>query len=767
MKKSILYLLLFLFVVSCSSDEWASSGKVENGKRILINFNLEIPELEVAASRAVDENSIAEACVMVIDSTSNELKQHVMVAHISGSSFSASVDFESNCKLYVVTNANELIQGLLPEDEEESVFLSNLQELFIHEYPDTTIPMWGSRALTEEEKIEIVLRRIVAKFTIETGQDQEGRELAFELESFSLVHVADSASILVDEEEPGDFPQGGDSVESEAGVLYAFPTRAGSDTHILVKGKYDGKETGYYRLNLSGDAVYPNYWYQITITSVTGPGFSTPEEASRSLGDTDMECFIDEHAYVTNMITNGEYQLGVENQILLGDHNGNTTETKVVVINKREMLPQARVVSPEEEGSQWFEVVGEGEVMTEEPERGCVTYTFTLRTLSDNRTGKPREGEVELILGNLTRRVKVVQEAINLQKDVDVLFTTVGDYQPLADEPYWEFLKNTVGLDAEYMQGLVRDKGFHFPVNDKEIKLEYKLYLKQEGKYAYTYRNEAPSYLVVSEGSSDDKGDYIKVTLNEVALNQPVFYGIVKNGLILEDEDPNHTVYFDLYFTGIFRQGTGAFQITEEKLYKDQYVYYEAVPFEMKDGSITYWLDRNLCAGSNAFFIKSREGNVLYGDPAAAGGIYKIANTPVNHEVVLLDPGPCPPGFSIPTEQDFGEIEKYMRYEQNKEYFWETYLETGYNASDNLLEKVYFPKCMMWYENGIKGTELTGYYWTQSKAVGVSSTERGYWLRHMQLGNSMQYNHFRIWEGDDSSDTSRTGMSLRCIKKGK
>ena len=89
--------------------------------------------------------------------------------------------------------------------------------------------------------------------------------------------------------------------------------------------------------------------------------------------------------------------------------------------------------------------------------------------------------------------------------------------------------------------------------------------------------------------------------------------------------------------------------------------------------------------------------------------------------------------------------------------YWDARYETG-NPDQGT---VYFPKNGMWYGGAAAGTGDTGYYWTQTAALGASGDERGYWLQNMQLsGSNASANRYRIFrEGEQDP----TGMSVRCV----
>ncbi len=67
----------------------------------------------------------------------------------------------------------------------------------------------------------------------------------------------------------------------------------------------------------------------------------------------------------------------------------------------------------------------------------------------------------------------------------------------------------------------------------------------------------------------------------------------------------------------------------------------------------------------------------------------------------------------------------------------------------------------MWYGGSAAGSGSTGYYWTQTEALGASGNEQGYWLQNMQLaGSNASGSRYRIYADGQNYPT---GMSVRCV----
>ena len=210
---------------------------------------------------------------------------------------------------------------------------------------------------------------------------------------------------------------------------------------------------------------------------------------------------------------------------------------------------------------------------------------------------------------------------------------------------------------------------------------------------------------------------------------------------------------YDLYHTGVFDyyNGNSGYEVGNRQIQPGWY-YYEVILM----GS-NYWLDRNLGATSASYYTQE----VGAGDPDAAGGLYRIAKNDNGSPALLSDEeleAIAPKGFRVPTMTEFQIMTQDHRFRHaNEGTYWTNYYDTG-KPKQGVVD---FPKSGMWYNGSASGSSSTGYYWTQSEALGSSGTEVGWWLQNMQLaGSNASTNRYRI----QASNTSNyTGMSVRCV----
>lgn len=225
----------------------------------------------------------------------------------------------------LVTPLPEPVAGISPNEK--------LQEAL---YENIPIPM---SAVLPVEKIDgspigdevspVKLQRIVAKVTV----DASVASSTFILQGVTVINTPKSSTFIMAgirdnrnnlfhynyEEDGTGFivseEQISDNNSADA-PIYMYES-AESTTSILVKGEYRGK-TMYYRLAFQKNNlrinVERNHYYTFIISSVTGPGYDTPEQARlappSNLINYDLKV-VDLSSH--DIIDNGAYYLGISN----------------------------------------------------------------------------------------------------------------------------------------------------------------------------------------------------------------------------------------------------------------------------------------------------------------------------------------------------------------------------------------------------------------------------------------------------------------------
>ena len=438
--------------------------------------------------------------------------------------------------------------------------------------------------------------------------------------------------------------------------------------------------------------------------------------------------------------------------------------------------------------------------------------TVTLKTKLPNNSGERREARVGISCRGVLTYVTVIQQppfsadqfgSVSLkvkEYERDPVDWTIESTTTSQAYDYWDFIRSdkssatpVYGISAEAMGGKVRTEGFHAPMSDYQ-QFVYTFTVPQgDSNSDYegcTWRIElAPEYeekLLFWEGpNSDGKGQKLSafdyrtdqemkgqtftftndllalqeggdITADAYRYEKKAFRIVVthKDGT----KETKETYAYDLYHTGVFNYDDGTSQYrTDDQTYAPAWYYYEVILMGRN-----YWLDRNLGAKSSAYYSK----DTSLGNDDAAGGLYRIAEAPVGGEVNIISGEElekiAPKGFRVPYMSEFQALTTDSRFRQEFVYgtgggYWDARYETG-NPDQGT---VYFPKNGMWYGGATAGTGDTGYYWTQTAALGASGDERGYWLQDMQLsGSNASANRYRIFQ---TGDQNPTGMSVRCV----
>ncbi|MCL1617335.1 fibrobacter succinogenes major paralogous domain-containing protein [Bacteroides sp. ET71] len=594
---------------------------------------------------------------------------------------------------------------------------------------------------------------------------------------------------------------------------------------LLVKGEYteEGQSvTYYYHADFKTEDdpldVRPNHHYKVTITDVDRIGYrhsleglkgaiAGAENATVDIKDINP----DSH----NMASDGVTEIGVESDTLYitgTEEEGPKVEFPVTVYPSIKNDNATINIDIEEEDQSWLALATtngfptvENEVsINNRPDKYSIS-TVTLKTKLANISGERREARVGISCRGVLTYVTVVQDpefsawkfgTVSLkvkeyERDNDWEPTLSETYGPYPN--YWDFLKNdnVYGINPEAMGGKVRTEGFHAPMSDFQ-QFVYTFTVPKgndsDGYKGCTWRIElAPGYeekLLFWIGKDSPANDGMPLSefnyRTDQEMNGQTFtftnsllklhndgkitkdayrYGEKAFRIVVTHPDGTKETYaYDLYHTGVFNydDGSNAYQAGTQT--DKGWYYYEVILMGRN-----YWLDRNLGAKSSAYYSKAMRGS----DEDAAGGLYRIANAPDGDGEVNIISGKelekiAPKGFRVPYMSEFQALTTDSRFRQEFVYgtgggYWDARYETG-NPDQGT---VYFPKNGMWYGDAAAGTGDTGYYWTQTAALGASGDERGYWLQNMQLsGSNASANRYRIYQNGTQNPT---GMSVRCV----
>ena len=586
---------------------------------------------------------------------------------------------------------------------------------------------------------------------------------------------------------------------------------------LLVKGTYDG-DTYYYHADFKTDDgpldVRPNHHYKVTITAVDRIGYANSFEGFKGAidGAENVTADIkDIEPTSHNMASDGVTEIGVESDILYIRETSADATVKFNVTVSPSILNDdntvnASIVFDYPDAEEWLTLSVDISTDTTVENDYSIT-TCTLKSKA-NPSGERREARVGISCRGVMTYVTVIHEpefcadqfgmvSLNVKEyerdpeDWSITSTTTsGPYQN-----YWQFIRGkdeankVYGISSDDMGGKVRTEGFHAPMSDFqqfvytftvpsnygnctwhiEVDEEYKdKLLFWTGEEATTGQGQTIDNFIYGKETTNLSGQTFTFTNSLLNLQENGVVDITEDAyrygkdafrivVTYPQQDDQkawtETYAYDLYHTGVFNYDDGQSNLRVDCKTSAGWYYYEVILM----GS-NYWLDRNLGATSSAYYVK--EGNV--GDADAAGGLYRIANAPSNGEVDLVDDETletiAPKGFRVPTMTEFQALASDSRFRQEMEgSYWGARYDTGKPDQGT----VYFPKNGMWYGGSSAGSGSTGYYWTQTEALGASGGELGYWLQNMQLaGSNASGARYRIYE---SGQEKPTGMSVRCV----
>lgn len=571
--------------------------------------------------------------------------------------------------------------------------------------------------------------------------------------------------------------------------------------------------------------VRPNHHYKVTITDVDRIGYHYSQEGLKGAiaGAENATVNIEDvNPESHNMASDGVTEVGVESDTLYitGTEAGASVEFKVTVSPSIQTEGNTATINIlwDKEQAPWLERGKDGN--TEEHTANGQTYSVTpctLLTTIANNSGERREARVGISCRGVLTYVTVIQQPPFSADQFGTVSLKVKEYERDSETwevtetkdrgtypNYWNFIRSdessathVYGINPEAMGGKVRTEGFHAPMSDyQQFVYTFTLpYGDEDNGYdgCKWHIELAPDYadrLLFWEGLNSPDGQGKKLSEFDYRTDQNMngqtftftnnLLDLQNGGDITKDayrygekafrivvtrpDGAVETYAYDLYHTGVFNydDGSNAYQAGTQT--DKGWYYYEVILMGRN-----YWLDRNLGAKSSAYYSKAMGGSddewPYRGD--AAGGLYRIANAPGGDGEVNIIGGEelekiAPRGFRVPYMSEFQALTADSRFRQEFVYgtgsgYWDARYETGRPDQGT----VYFPKNGLWYGGAAAGTGDTGYYWTQTAALGASGTERGYWLQDMQLsGSNASAGRYRIYQ---EGEQNPTGMSVRCV----
>lgn len=543
---------------------------------------------------------------------------------------------------------------------------------------------------------------------------------------------------------------------------------------VIIKAKYKKRE-GYYKVALYKDAkekiqyaLLRNHHYTIKVTKVNDYGFSTLEEAKKSLPENRVEVEVrDDNPEITQMIACKDYELGVSDY---QEINANTTEATVTIVTT---LPKATssdsALYSVKINNSWITAYQQ-ETVNDIPETSRSSkgkkYTLKLTLEKNNQSENPRTGTITVTSGDLSLDITIKQAGFDFRKE-DPDRTVIMQYNnSTVAANYFKWLDTVQGITPEEMQGAVRNDGLHFCVGTADItylipKLNGDQITKKDDKIKV----------------EEDNGKW-KVSLANTTANKNLW----KASFTITNQAGIEITY-PVYHTGIFHK------IDENsKVYKDYqlaengdnekkvkgWFYYGVVKVEGKkaDGTTTtyYMLDRNLGASNNGYYAPDVV--ALEKNEKAIGGYFCISkkqNTSDANQDLSSDL--APEGYTIPTDAVFEELVNAGNLEvvSQSTSLGETYNCVRIKTVDSELPYIYLPMGGF-LEGESHKNPIHVNLWTKTLLAGTQgfsdkSPEYGFWYRYFDVYNKkIGLSNMRFVSGSNGMNNGRyKAMPIRLI----
>lgn len=547
---------------------------------------------------------------------------------------------------------------------------------------------------------------------------------------------------------------------------------------VIIKANYKDS-VGYYKVALykkaketTQYALLRNHHYTIKVTKVNDYGFSTLEEAKKSLPENRLEVEVrDDNPEITRMIACKDYELGVSDY---QEINANTTEATVTIVTT---LPKATssdsALYSVKRNNSWI-TAWQQETVNDIPETSRSSkgkkYTLKLTLEKNNQSENPRTGTITVTSGDLSLDITIKQAGFNFRKD-DPDRTVIMQYNnSTVAANYFYWLDNGVqGITPAEMQGAVRNDGLHFCVGTADItylipKLNGDQITKKDDKIKV----------------EEDNGKW-KVSLTNTTVNEDLW----KSSFTITNQ-AGIDITYPVYHTGIFHKIDenskvyNDYQLAEngDKTKKVKgWFYYGVVKVQGKKTDKTtttyYMLDRNLGASNNGYYAPDVV--ALAKNKKAIGGYFCISEKKNTSDATQgnLSSTLAPKGYTIPTDAVFEELVNAGNLEvvPQSTSLGETYNCVRIKTVDFELTYIYLPMGGFLegesHKNPIHVNLWTKTLLSGTQGFGTNSPEYGFWYRYFDVYNKrIGLSNMRFVSGSNGMNNGRyKAMPIRLILK--
>lgn len=553
---------------------------------------------------------------------------------------------------------------------------------------------------------------------------------------------------------------------------------------VIIKANYKDSvghdREGYYKVALYKNdkkaqyALLRNHHYTIKVTKVNDYGFSTLEEAKKSLPENRLEVeVVDDNPEITQMIACKDYELGVSD---CPEINANTTEATVTIVTT---LPKATSSDDKLYGVQknvsWITACDQ-ETENDTPVPGRKSskgkkYTLKLTLTKNDQSENSRTGTITVTSGDLSLDITIKQAGFDFRKDDPERPVTMQYNNSTVAPNYFNWLDTDVqGITPEEMQGAVRNDGLHFCVGTANITY---LIPKLKGDEISKKGNKI---------NVEEYNGKWKVSLANTTANEDLW----KSSFTITNQAGIEITY-PVYHTGIFHK------IDENsKVYKDYqlaengdnekkvkgWFYYGVVKVQGKKTDKTtttyyYMLDRNLGASNNGYYAPDVV--ALAKNKKAIGGYFCISENKNTSDATQgnLSSTLAPTGYTIPTDAVFEELVNAGNLEvvPQSTSLGETYNCVRITTVDSELPYIYLPMGGFLegesHKNPIHVNLWTKTLLSGTQGFGTNSPEYGFWYRYFDVYNKrIGLSNMRFVSGSNGMNNGRyKAMPIRLILK--
>lgn len=736
--KILLALTICLLMSACSDDIFSGTDYFDNGK---VTLRLVVPATTVVNTRANTDESISGNDLYVIeygDQGSCVAMRKVEQSNFSDNTLTINDVNTETTDIHIVANGDAILATKGKNN------IAKLDGVYCDEIPSPPV-LWGHINMSDLKSgtsNTVSLLRNVAMATLNKADSIKDK---FVISGWEITQTANQGSIAPKDytgektnESTGDNldKTRGDSESSNAGeALYLFETPATVDSRIVIKANGEYYTANFLDAEGNKLPLLRNHQYKITVTA-TGKGYDSKEDALNAPAGNIKVDIKDYNFKVTNLISNGAYELGTCDTVRVGadEKTYSSGEAYFVTmwgagVNAEKITPKLSTLT-----DSWLtDVSTDKGTAISSPSYSSAGKGYKLTfTCLKNPSEEIRHTTLTVTFGVLKRDIVIVQQGSNLKEGRETkIYGLKGDGEN--GRNYIEFSKEVNGTSRTAMGGTSeRNNGLQLGIGS-------------ENNYHYTIEKKTGDTYEVDKAVEEKAEVKADGGVYTIKAKDPNDESVWTGRFTITPKD-GHKITYDIYHTGIFWEEKDTYQPAINRTNTTGWYYYELI--ESENG--VWMLDRNLGATS-------------VDDP---GGYYRIKEGK-DWNSAMADI--CPPGFSIPTASLWKQLTPEMTLVTRTTSNGTTYQSVELPAATTA-QSIRFPRGGM--HNGYEVTNPSiGYYWSASIVSGnqgfdFNSPEYGYWYNVARLSSgSKSMVNVRYVGGSNLTDTGvYKYLNTRCVK---